>query len=296
MSTGAWYALGAYGIWGIFPIYWKLLAEVHYLQIMAHRISWSALFLSLLLLFRPGWKAIKNTLVEKRMLILKVFLPSALLVGFNWTLYIYCMANNHVLESSLGYFMNPLVNVFLGWILLSEKLTKIQWWSVFSAAVGVGVMVFAFGRPPYFALLLAFSFSIYGLIRKNASAHFTSVFGTAIECILMLPLALYFMSQSENRYELGANATSALLVFAGLVTALPLVWFAEAAKRLPYSTIGFFQFLAPTIQFFCAIFLFKESMSESKLLGFLFIWLGAILFVFDKLRLMRKSRKLKVVG
>jgi chloramphenicol-sensitive protein RarD len=287
-NSGVWFALGCYGVWGVFPIYWKLLSSVSYLHVMGHRILWSAVFLGAFLCFKQGFQNLKDLIQKNTQDLWKVLIPSALLIGFNWTLYIYCISENLILESSLGYFINPLMNIFFGRLLLGETLNRLQWASVLCACVGVGVMVFGFGRLPYFALLLATSFSLYGLVRKKASGRFSPLFGTTVECFYLLPVAVLFLSTPNSVSQEAAffswNWNTLLLVIAGVITAMPLVWFSEAAKRLPYSTMGFFQFIAPTLQFLSAIFLFHENLSQLKLLGFCFIWAGGILFIFEKLK------------
>jgi chloramphenicol-sensitive protein RarD len=294
-NKGIFFATGCYFVWGIFPVYWKLLSNVSYLQIMAHRIIWASFFLVLFLIYKMGLKELFKTIQENKKNLVRTLIPSALIIAVNWTLYLYCIASGLVLESSLGYFINPLVNVLFGFLFFKERLNKIQWISVFFACSGVLIMILGFGRPPYIALLLATSFSWYGLIRKKASHHITPVLGTAVECVYLLPFAFCYLFVSQktmpnltvNFFEFNQN--SALLAFAGVITALPLVWFSAAAKRLPYSALGFFQFIAPTLQFLCAIFIFNEQLSSTKLIGFVFIWVGALLFIFERAIFLKKK-------
>jgi chloramphenicol-sensitive protein RarD len=253
-SEGYKYAILAYGAWGFFPIYWKLLASTHSLVILAHRLFWTWVFYT-------GYRFFKEKKLQlgvlKNKTELKAILLSASLITCNWLLYIWGVNSGHIVETSLGYFMNPLVNVLLGVFLLKEKLSSPQKTALIFATIGV--------------LYLTYNM---GFARKQMPL--SGLHGGQAESLLMMGplLALVFML-GEQPLQLNLREWG-LLVLSGVVTGLPLIWFVEAGQRMPYSTLGFFQYLAPTLQFLCGVFLFGEVMNLSKLMGFLLIWFGLI--------------------
>lgn len=269
---GPVYAVGAYATWGLFPLYWKLLLHVPPLQILAHRILWSMVFVGGLLLWQRRWRELVLALRSRRTLL--TMCGSTVLIGINWYLYIWAVNSGHVLETSLGYFINPLVNVLLGMAFLKERLRPWQWVSVLLAAVGVLNLALSSGQPPWISLALAASFGTYGLLRKIAQVE--SLVGLAVEtALLSIPagmLCVWWEVDGVAAFGHGDARSNGLLVFAGVVTALPLLWFADAAKRMPLSTLGFFQYLAPTGQFLLAILLYKETFTATHTVTFACIW------------------------
>ncbi len=275
-KLGLVYALSGYAAWGFFPLYWRLLAHVDALQILSCRIVFSLALVWVILSIRG--KAAWPLLLKER----KVFfslLFSALLIGINWGLYIWAVNSGHTVEASLGYYINPLVSVALGLIFFRERLTALQWVAVAFALCGVILAGIRAGGIPWISLALALSFGLYGLAKKRLALD--SLSALAAETLMLAPLALVllgFRGFQEN-LALFLNAqTAALLILAGLVTALPLLWFAQGARRLPLSTLGFTQYISPSIQLCIGIFVFKESFSTAQLLAFSLVWLGLALY------------------
>jgi chloramphenicol-sensitive protein RarD len=277
------YLLGicAYAIWGLFPLYFKLLAQVPSAEIVVHRVLWSALCGSLLLLVwqHPGWW--RELLAHpKRLLVLAV---SGLLIASNWLLYVWAVNNNQMLAASLGYYINPLVNVLLGMLLLGERLRRLQWLAVGLAACGVLQQLWLLGSLPWLSLGLAFSFGFYGLIRKKAPV--AALPGLVVETWLLLPLALLWLLLNPQAVSVQAefwqDSTALWLLAAGPITLLPLLCFNAAARHLPYTTLGFLQYLAPTLVLLQAVCLFDEHLDTNKLLAFGFIWAGLLVYSID---------------
>jgi chloramphenicol-sensitive protein RarD len=271
-QEGALYAVGAYASWGLVPIYWKSLKHVEPFQILVHRILWSLVFVGALLLLKSRGPEFAGALRNRRTVL--AFLASAILIGGNWFLYIWAVNSGHVLESSLGYFVNPLVNVLLGFLFLGERLRTAQWCAVVLAAAGVLNQTINHGTFPWISLMLASSFGVYGLLRKTARVD--SLVGLALETALLAPLALGFAVAWEihgTGVLRHADAkTASLLILGGLVTAIPLLWFAHAARRLPLTTLGFFQYISPSGQFLLAVFLYDEAFTSTHVITFGCIW------------------------
>lgn len=279
MKQGLFAAAGAYLIWGVFPIYWKLLEHVPALQIMAHRVVWCALFVMAWLQWREGPSWIRT--IDRRLLAMLSL--SAALIGGNWWLYIWAVNAGHIVETSLGYFINPLVSVLLGVVVLRERLNPRQWIAVAVAAVGVLYLTVHAGRAPWIALLLALSFGGYGLVRKLAPVG--PVQGLAVESGVLLAPALAILGVAHARGE-GAfgNAgigTDLLFALSGIVTALPLALFAFGARRIPLSMIGILQYLAPTLQLLCGVLLYGEPFTAAQALGFGCIWAALLIYAAD---------------
>ena len=279
MRQGLFAAAGAYFIWGLFPLYWKLLVQVPALEIMAHRIAWCALFVALWLSAREGWGWLRT--LSPRLLAMLV--GSATLISVNWWMYIWAVNSGHIVETSLGYFINPLVSVLLGVVVLGERLNPRQWVAVTIAAGGVIWLTVQAGRLPWIALTLAVSFGGYGLIRKLAVVP--SVQGLMVESgLLLLPalgLLLWLAAHGQGAFGQTDRATDGLLMLSGLVTALPLVLFAFGARRIPLSTIGILQYLAPSLQLACGVLLFHEPFTRSQALGFACIWAALLVYALD---------------
>ncbi|WP_460046619.1 EamA family transporter RarD [Pseudomonas sp. S2_H01] len=277
------YILGltAYIIWGLFPIYFKLLASVPALEIIVNRAIWSAISGSLLLLVwkHPGWwRELRDN--PRRLAILA---GSGTLIAVNWLIYVWAVNNNHMVEASLGYFINPLINVMLGLVLLRERLRPLQWVAVLLALVGVAQQVWQVGSLPWISLALAFSFGFYGLIRKQAPV--AALPGLVVETWILVPLAvgwLLFNPMAHSAQPAFWTTSEAIwLAMAGPVTLVPLVCFNAAARHLPYATLGFLQYIAPTLVLSLAVLMFGEHMPSATLVTFLFIWAGLIIYTVD---------------
>lgn len=281
MNKGILAGVGAYLIWGFFPIYLKALQAVPALQIMLHRVVWAFVFVMLIVLLRRSWPRISEALRKPRVIL--VYTLTAILLATNWLVYIYGINSGQVVETSLGYFINPLLSVALGVIFLREHLRPMQWLPVGLAGMGVLYLTLQYGALPWIALALAFSFGMYGLIKKIAPLG--SVDSLFVETgIIFLPAMLYLFF-SENQ---GAGAfahqgwrITILLMFSGVVTALPLLLFGRAARAIPLSLLGILQYLAPTLQFLLGIFLYQESFSTTRLIGFAMIWTALLIFTIE---------------
>lgn len=287
---GLWFALAAYGMWGFLPIYWKLLNTVPSLEILLHRMVWSLTFLLLILLIRNDWAWLKTLLQDKKTLL--IYLLAAALLTCNWGIYIWAVNANFIIETSLGYFISPLVSVFVGVAFFKERLRRGQWLAIGVAALGVIVLALVYGRLPWIALSLAFSWNLYAALKKLAPL--TALRGLALETALIFPPALAALIYLQNTGSSPLNqldlTTISLLVASGAVTATPLIFFTAAAKRLPLSMIGMMQYLAPTIQFIIGVFIYNEYFDASRLTGFAIIWASLIVFTFEGLQYRRKLR------
>ncbi|MFA3791420.1 EamA family transporter RarD [Aliiglaciecola sp. SL4] len=290
LKVGVVLAVAAYAMWGFAPLYFKLLMIMPAPEILVHRVIWSALLLVILVLGFKQLGKVQSALKNPR--VIKILLISGLLLAGNWLLFIWAVNNDHLLDASLGYYINPLLNVFLGRIFLGERLRRMQKVAVGIALIGVLILLFSYGELPWIALLLASSFGIYGLLRKQVAVD--SLPGLLIETMMMLPFAIvywvFFASQMSNMFsnEMDLNV---LLIGAGIITTAPLLCFTGAARRIRYSTLGFFQYIGPSIMFILAVYLFGEPLHEARLVTFGFVWLALIIFSFDSYRAYRKSLK-----
>ncbi|MDM5179310.1 EamA family transporter RarD [Massilia sp. DJPM01] len=276
MRTGILSAALAFLCWGLFPLYFHALKEVPPAQIMGHRVLWSLMFLLIVLSFRQQWKWVGALRQQPR--VVASFALSALLLSFNWLLYIWAVNSGHVIEASLGYFINPLFNVMLGYLVLKERLRIGQWTAIALAACGVLWLTWQAGRMPWIALLLAASFGAYGLLRKTASLG--ALEGLSFETMLLFPFALGFviwltMSGDNAFLNSPSNSTRWLLVASGPITAIPLLLFASGARKIPLSVLGLLQYIGPTIQLSLGIYLFHEAFTQERMIGFAIIW-GAL--------------------
>lgn len=286
--AGLLLGVGAYLVWGVMPLYFKLLAEVAPTEIVAHRILWSLVFLGLLATVTRRWAAIRAAASSGRVLITLAI--TALLIAVNWLVYVYAVVNGHVLEGSLGYYLNPLVNVLLGVVLLKERLSRPQIAAVLLAGAGVAVLAAGAGSGLWISLTLAASFASYGFLRKVAPVD--SLEGLWIETLVLAPVALgwLFWLQADDRLGFLNFGTGIelLLVLGGAVTAIPLLMFTAAARRLPYSTLGFLQYLAPSLQFLLAVLVFGEPLTTAHMFCFGAIWTALAIFTLDGWRLARQ--------
>lgn len=276
--------LGAYVIWGFMPLYFKLLASVQPTEIVAHRIIWSLLLLGLLALFLRRWGAIRAALGTGKVLV--TLIVTACLIAVNWLVYIYAIVSGHILEGSLGYYLNPLVNVLFGVILLKERLTRPQVFACLLAASGVAVMAAGAGSGLWISITLALSFASYGFLRKVAPVD--SLEGLWIETLILAPVSvawvLVMMAQGTAAFGHQGLSIDLLLILGGAVTALPLLLFTAAAKRLPYSTLGFLQYIAPSLQFLLAVLVYHEPFGPVQALCFAAIWTALAIFSVEAIR------------
>jgi chloramphenicol-sensitive protein RarD len=270
--------LSAYGLWGVLPIYFKLLKAIPAVDIVAHRILWSLPFLAVLILLSKGWDKVRAVLARPRTV--GVLVVTSILIGGNWLLYVYAVTAGHILAASFGYYLNPLANVLLGRFVLKERLNRLQWVAVAVAAAGISVLAAGALSQLWISLTLCVTFALYGLLRKIVPAG--AMTGLAIETGLLFPLAILWLAwraaggapvMGNNGFETG------LLLAAGVASTTPLLLFTAAAKRLPYSTLGMLQFIAPTLQFLLAVLLYGEPFTTAHAIAFPAIWFALLLYV-----------------
>ena len=285
--AGLLLGLGAYLAWGVMPLYFKAIARVDAVEIVAHRIVWSLVFLAVLASLWRRWAAIRAAVTTGRVMLTLVL--TALLIGANWLLFIYAVVSGHVLEASLGYYLNPLVNVLLGVVVLKERLTRVQMLAAFLAGAGVAVLAAGAGSGLWISLSLAATFALYGFLRKVAPVD--SLEGLSVETALLAPLAAGWLVWLQSSGELGFGrfglTIDLLLVLGGAVTAIPLLLFTAAARRLPYSTLGFLQYIAPSLQFLLAVLAFDEPLTLAHIVCFGAIWTALAVFSFEGFRTAR---------
>jgi chloramphenicol-sensitive protein RarD len=277
-NKGLAYAFGAYFIWGLFPLYWKLLKHVPAVQLIGHRIVWSFLLLLTMLLVLREWKEFRAQAFQPK--VLMIYLVASLLIGVNWLTYVWAVNAGFIVETSLGYFINPLLSVIFGMIFLGERLRPLQWIPVALAAIGVGYLTVLYGRLPWIALALAFSFGLYGLVKKLSPLR--SLPGLVLETGLLFPFAVVYLGAMEfsgSGSFLHTGTTSDLLMIgAGLVTTVPLLLFVAAAQRIPLTLVGLIQYMTPTLQLMLGVFVFHEPFSQQQLIGFSIVWVGLVFF------------------
>ncbi|MDP5292963.1 EamA family transporter RarD [Oceanimonas sp. CHS3-5] len=288
-GQGALFALGAYFLWGIAPMYFKQLSAVPAYEILTHRIIWSWLLLALLLSVLGYWPRVRALLHTPRQLLMLTL--SSVIIGVNWLLFIWAVNNDHMLDASLGYYINPLFNIVLAMLFLGERFRRTQWLAVGLAGAGVAIQILVFGSLPWIALALAFSFGCYGLIRKKVPVDpFT---GLMLETLVLLPLALIYLGgiadSATSRLTANPLDLNLWLIAAGLVTTAPLLLFAGAARRLRLSTLGFFQYLGPSLMFMLAVGLYNEPFTLDKGITFALIWAALVIYTLDGLRHRRNS-------
>jgi chloramphenicol-sensitive protein RarD len=280
--SGFWLGAAAYGIWGLFPLYWKLVEQVPALQIISHRIAWS--FVTLAIVGAARFRREAASTLDRRAF--AIYAIAAVLISINWFLYVYAVNTGFVLETSLGYFITPLVNVLLGVMVLRERLRPLQWVAVALAAVGVLQLTFGYGSLPVIAIGLALSFGSYGLVKKKAPLD--SLAGLTLETgIVVAPAVAYLLIANASGHGAFAHSgltTDLLLMGGGPVTVVPLLLFASAVRRITLTTVGLLQYIAPTIQFFLGVFLYGEPFAGTRLVGFVIVWTACVLFSVDGLR------------
>jgi chloramphenicol-sensitive protein RarD len=286
-TQGTITSISAYLLWGFLPIYWKHLAHVPSTQIVAHRVIWSLVFLVFLLLVQHRWSELKHTLSSFSRT--RTFLASSLFLAGNWLIFIWAVNANHLVEVSLGYFINPLVTVCLGVVVLRERLDRWQAVSVGLAFVGVLYLTLHYGRVPWISLAMAFTFGTYGILRKTASAE--SMVGLSLEMGILTPLALVYLFsvgvKGSGAFLSTGIASDVLLVAAGVITAVPLLLFAHGVRRIRYSTVGLLQYIGPTCHLILAVFLYGEPFASANAVSFGFVWAAVILYSISSLSTFR---------
>jgi chloramphenicol-sensitive protein RarD len=291
---GAVYGAGAYAIWGVFPLYFNLLAPAGAWEILAHRILWTLLFCGAVLAVRRDFGWCRSVFGNPRML--GAVTLAGLLIAANWIIYVSAVMAHHVTEASLGYFLNPIVTVAIGVVVLRERLRRLQWVAV---ALGLAAGVYLtidFGRPPWIALGLAFSFALYGLMKKRLGTSLAPFQSLTSETAVLVPVAVGVLVwvgvRGEATFTVDSPVHPLLLASAGLVTAAPLLLFAAAARRVPLVTIGLLQFVTPVLQLLCGVLLLGETMGTSRWIGFGIVWLALLVLTFDSIRSVRTRRRL----
>ncbi|ENZ0172703.1 EamA family transporter RarD [Providencia rettgeri] len=290
-TKGVLCALGAYFIWGVAPIYFKSIQEVPAEEILTHRIIWSFFFMILLLTVSRHWSYVRQVLKQpKKILVLGV---TATTIACNWLIYIWSVNNGYMLQASLGYFINPLVNVLFGMLFLQERFRRMQWVAVGLALTGVLIQLWQFGSVPVIGLSLAVTFATYGLLRKKLGVDAQT--GMTFETLWLLPVGiiflLFFADSPTSDMTMNDWHLNVLLIAAGIITTVPLLLFTEAANHLRLSTLGFFQYMGPSIMFLLAVFVYGEVMTPELLVTFGFIWIALILFTLDALYTQQKLRR-----
>jgi chloramphenicol-sensitive protein RarD len=277
-KEGVWYALGAYAFWGMFPVYWKALGQVPAPQLLCHRILWSFVWLSLVLAVTGKRVTFRRTTLRGAVFLL--YSAAAALIGVNWLTYVWAVNAGFIVETSLGYFINPLLSVLMGVLILRERLRPRQWIPICLAAVGILYMTYAHGTLPWIALLLASTWATYGLIKKLAPLGPSP--GLALETgILLLPVLSYLVYADltgKGVFLHTSLSTDLLLVGAGVTTTIPLFLFAVAVRRIPLSLVGILRYIAPTIQFLLGVLVYKEPFTSSRVIGFGIVWLALVIF------------------
>ncbi len=293
---GVLYGASAYLLWGLFPLYWPLLEPSGALEVLAHRILWSLVVVAVLLAVTRRWGAVREALSDRGRAARLAL--AAVVVAVNWGTYIYGVTTERVVETSLGYFVNPIVTVLLGVLVLGERLRPVQWTALGAAFVAVVVLTVENGSPPWIALVLAFSFGTYGLLKKTAGVG--AVEGLAIETAVLLPVAAAYVAflgvSGAGTFGAEGPGHAGLLALSGVITAVPLLLFGAAASRVPLTTLGVLQYLAPTMQFLLGVTLFDEPLPLVKLLGFVLVWFGLVLFSADLVRHHRRTARLAVTA
>ena len=290
MKKGVLYGIGAYLLWGLFPIYWKWLESVPAIQLISHRIIWSFVLLAIIVFVTQQWKAFRSAVLSPKVIL--IYLASAIFLSINWLTYVWAINSGYVVESSLGYFINPLLSVLLGVLFLREKLRTWQWVPIGLAAVGVTYVAISYGQFPWIALTLACSFAIYGLIKKTAPLG--SLYGLTLETGLLFVPAVAFLlimeGQGQGAFLHSGSVKDLLMAGAGVVTTIPLLMFASAAQRIPLSMVGVLQYITPTMQFLLGVLVYHEPFNQSHLIGFCIVWLALIIFWAEGFLASRRSR------
>ncbi|MGW0808430.1 EamA family transporter RarD [Nonomuraea sp. NPDC002799] len=293
LRRGVLFGIAAYTMWGLFPLYWPLLKPSGAWEILAHRMVWSLVAVAAVLVVRRHWSWIKELARQPKKLALLTI--AAVFVTVNWGTYIYAVNTGHVVESALGYFFNPLVSVLFGVVLLRERLRPLQWVAVGFGALAVLVLAVDYGRPPWIALVLAVSFGVYGLVKKQANVAATDSLAVETLVLLLPALGYLFFLRGTGASTFGDHGAwhALLLVGGGFITAVPLLCFGAAAIRVPLSTMGLLQYIAPILQFACGVLIVKETMPASRWIGFSIVWVALAIFTYDTFRTARAAARIK---
>jgi chloramphenicol-sensitive protein RarD len=291
---GLFYGIAAYGLWGLFPLYWPLLEPAGAIEILAHRVLWSLVTMGVIVVVLRRTRQFRTMAANRRTFVLLT--GAAFVITFNWATYIYGVNNDRVVETSLGYFINPLVTVLMGVFILGERLRNLQWLAMGIAGAAVVVLTVDYGRPPWVALVLAFSFGTYGLLKKTANAN--AVDSLLLETALIAPFAAAYLawlsSQGEANFAAHGAGHALLLSSAGIVTAIPLICFGAAAIRVSMVSLGLLQYLAPILQFALGVFLFHEDMPVGRWIGFGLVWVALAIFTVEAVNHRRRQLRLTV--
>lgn len=282
-ERGILLGIAAYSLWGLFPLYWKMFHDIPALELVCHRIVWSFVFLTSILLITRKWTAFRILIMNPR--ILMIYAIAALLIGVNWLTYIWAVNAGFIVESSLGYFINPLISVLLGVVFLRERLRIGQWIPIVLATGGVVYLTLAYGSLPWIALILAFSFALYGLVKKTASLG--SMNGLTLEtAILLVPAMIYLLVREwtgQGAFLHGGVSQNLLILGAGPVTSIPLLLFSGAARRIPLSLVGIIQYISPTLTFLLGVWVYHEPFTRTQLIGFSAVWVALIVYTVEGL-------------
>ena len=296
MNKGILYGVGAYALWGLFPIYWKFLHDVPALQVLGHRIGWSFIFLTVYIIVSGRWKDFRSVAVNCKTI--GAYTIAAILLSLNWLIYVWGVNAGFIVETSLGYFINPLLSVLLGVVFLRERLRPMQWVPVGLAAVGVTYLTFVYGRLAWIALSLAFSFGFYGFVKKLSPLG--SLYGLTLETGIVFPVAVIYLIVMQagvsGAFLHNGTAVDVLLVGSGIVTTIPLLMFASAAKQIPLTLVGLLQYIAPTIQFLIGVFVYKESFDFAHFIGFSIVWVALIIFAVESYLANRRIQAIPELG
>lgn len=289
-QLGAIHAGFSYLLWGLLPIYWKLLEHVEAMEILANRIFWSFIFMLFILVFTKKWSLFARTIkgFSKSRKQLYALTLASVLISINWFTYIWAVNNNHIIDTSLGYYINPLVSILLGMLVLKERLSFYQYISFALAAIGVLIITFAHGKFPWVAIVLALTFGLYGLAKKLINVD--SAVGLTLETLVVTPIAAIYMGflfmSGTTAFLSGGVAINLLLVGAGAATAVPLLYFAKGAQKIPLSLLGFLQYIAPTLTLILGVFVYHEHFSKAQMFSFLFIWSALTIYSLSKTKLL----------
>jgi chloramphenicol-sensitive protein RarD len=290
-TAGVLFGIGAYGLWGLLPLYFFVLQPAGAIEIVANRVVWSLLFCTLLITVTRSWRVLGAAFRDRTVLL--TLSIAAALIAVNWLTYTYGVTTGQAVEASLGYFINPLVSVLIGVFVLKEKLRPLQWAAVGIGFIAVVVLTFSYGKLPWIALTLAFSFGLYGFVKKRIGPRADAITSLTMETVVLTPLAaatMIFLAVSGTA-TLGANGAGHfwLLAASGIITAVPLLFFGASARRLPMTTIGLLQYFAPVLQFIVALTVFKETMTADRWIGFGVVWLALVVLTVDMLAVARRS-------
>lgn len=295
-TTGVIYAVAAYSLWGILPLYWKLINDINPLEILSNRVIWAFVFMLLIIALTKQWDQLKGIAKNKEQM--RSILIASMLISINWGLYIWAVNSNRIVDASLGYYINPLLAVALGVFIFKEKLSRWTWVAIAVATLGVLIKTVGYGKMPWVSLVLAISFALYGAIKKSVKAN--SIIGMTLETAMIAPVAAIYIMARQNA-GLGAYTTQSsfeilILIGAGIVTAVPLILFSSAAKRLPLSLVGLTQYLSPSLSLIIAVLVYHESFTIIDMTAFGFIWAALILYSITQFSFSKKLDNLREVS